>query len=159
MKIIIADSSTLITLLDTQNFALLFELFDEIIISDEVYFEITQKFYHKEKIDFYLAENKLVLMAVEDNEMLEMLLKRLDAGESASIALAKKLELPLIIDERKGRKVAKSLGINIIGFVGIVLKLMEKKIVSKSKAIEIVKQVEANDFRLSEVLKALIYDF
>ena len=36
---------------------------------------------------------------------------------------------------------------------------MEKKNVSKSKAIEIVKQVEANDFRLSEGLKALIYDF
>jgi len=38
MKIIIADSSTLITLLDTGNFSLLFELFEEIIISDEVYF-------------------------------------------------------------------------------------------------------------------------
>ncbi len=51
MKIIIADSSTLITLLDTDNISLLFGLFEEIIISDEVYSEITQKFYHKEKIE------------------------------------------------------------------------------------------------------------
>jgi predicted nucleic acid-binding protein len=91
--------------------------------------------------------------------MYEMLRKRLDAGESESIALAKKLQLPLIIDERKGRKIAKSMGVTIIGFVGIVLKLLEKKIITKSRAIKIVHQVEENDFRLSGGLKGLIYDF
>ena len=110
-------------------------------------------------MDSYLLSNKLKLTAIEHNEMYEMLRKRLDAGESESIALAKKLKLPLIIDERKRRKVATSLGLNIIGFVGIILKLLEKEIVSKSRAIEIVKEVEENDFRLSAGLKVLIYDF
>jgi len=159
MKIIIADSSTLIALLDTNNFSLLFELFKEIIVTDELYSEITQKFYHKEKIDSYILSNRLKLVTIEHNEMYEMLRKRLDKGESESIALAKKLELPLIIDERKGRKIAQSLEINIIGFVGIVLKLLEKEIISKNRAIEIVKEVEENDFRLSDGLKALIYGF
>ena len=159
MKIIIADSSTLITLLDTNNFSLLFELFEEIIISDAVYSEITQKFYHKEKIDSYISSKRLKLSSVKHNEMYEMLIKRLDKGESESIALAKKLKFPLIIDERKGRKIAKSLEIKIIGFVGIILKLLDKKIISKDRAIEIVKEVEENDFRLSSDLKALIYNF
>ena len=159
MKIIIADSSTLITLLDTDNFSLLFDLFKEIVITDEVYSEITQKFYHKEKIDAYIVSSRLKLIAIEHNEMYEMLRKRLDRGESESIALAKKLGLPLIIDERKGRKIAQSLEINIIGFVGIVLKLLEKEIISKIEALKIVKQVEENDFRLSDGLKALIYNF
>jgi len=156
MKIIIADSSTLITLLDTNNFSLLFELFEEIIISDAVYSEITQKFYHKEKIDSYISSKRLKLSSVKHNEMYEMLIKRLDKGESESIVLAKKLKLPLIIDERKGRKIAKSLEIKIIGFVGIILKLLDKKIISKDRAIEIVKEVEENDFRLSSDLKDLI---
>ena len=159
MKIIIADSSTLITLLDTNNFSLLFELFEEIIISDAVYSEITQKFYHKEKIDFYILSKRLKLSSVKHSEMYEMLIKRLDKGESESIALAKKLKLPLIIDERKGRNIAKSLEIKIIGFVGIILKLLDKKIISKNRAIEIVKEVEENDFRLSSDLKDLIYSF
>ena len=159
MKIIIADSSTLITLLDTNNFSLLFELFEEIIISDAVYSEITQKFYHKEKIDSYISSKRLKLSSVKHNEMYEMLIKRLDKGESESIALAKKLKLPLIIDERKGRKIAKSLEIKIIGFVGIILKLLDKKIISKDRAKEIVKEVEENDFRLSSDLKDLIYSF
>jgi predicted nucleic acid-binding protein len=123
MKIIIADSSTLITLLDTNNFSLLFELFEEIIITNEVYEEITYNLYHKEKINTYLSLDKIKLIAIEHGDMYEMLRKRLDAEESESIALAKKLQLPLIIDERKGRKIAQSLGINIIGFVGIILKL------------------------------------
>ena len=159
MKIIIADSSTLITLLDTNNFSLLFELFEEIIISGAVYSEITQKVYHKEKIDSYVLLKRLKLSSVKHNEMYEMLIKRLDKRESESIALAKKLKLPLIIDERKGRKIAKSLEINFIGFVGIILKLLEKEILSKNRAIKVVEQVEENDFRLSSDLKNLIYNF
>ncbi|RUM73898.1 MAG: hypothetical protein DSZ11_04925 [Sulfurovum sp.] len=159
MKIIIADSSTLITLLDTKNFDLLFELFEEIIITDEVYSEITQKFYHKEKIDIYLISKKLQLQSIEHQEMFEMLIKRLDQGEAESIVLAKKLQLPLIIDERKGRKIAKELKIPIIGLIGIIIKLIEKDIVSKSRAIEIIQEVEANNFRLSDALKRLIYEF
>ena len=159
MKIIIADSSTLITLLDTNNFSLLFELFEEIVISDAVYSEITQKFYHKEKIDSYILSKRLKLSSIKHDEIYEMLIKRLDKGECESIALAKKLKLPLIIDERKGRKIAKYLEIKIIGFVGIILKLLEKGVISKNRAIEIVKQVEENDFRLSSDLKDLIYGF
>ena len=159
MKIIVADSSTLIALLDTENFSLLFELFEEIVISDEVYREITEKFDHKEKIDSCIVSNRVNLTTVEHDDRYEMLRKRLDKGESESIALAKKLALPLIIDEKKGRKIAQSLRIDIIGFVGIVLKLLEKEIISKSKATKIVKQVEENGFRLSDGLKALIRTF
>lgn len=159
MKIIIADSSTLIALLDTDNFHLLFELFETIIISDEVYNEITQKFSHQGKIDPLIFTRRLQRVFVEHDDRYEMLRKRLDKGESESISLAKKRDLPLIIDERKGRKIAQSLGIDIIGFVGIVLKLMDKGIISKQRAVQIVEQIEANDFRLSDGLKALIHDY
>jgi len=133
MKIIIADSSTLIALLDTGNFSLLFKLFEELIITVEVYEEITYNNLHKQTIEDYLSLNRLKLQTIKHNDMYEMLTKRLDAGESASIVLAKELKLPLIIDEKKGRKVANSLGINIIGLVGIILKLLQKNIISKKE--------------------------
>jgi predicted nucleic acid-binding protein len=159
MKIVIADSSTLISLLDTENFALLFELFQEIIISTEVYREISCKFHHKETIDGHLSSSKMRLEMVEHDVMYEMLIKRLDAGESESIALAKKESLPLIIDERKGRKVAQSLGIPIIGLIGIILQLLKSEVILKKEAIKIVEQIEENHFRLSKGLKSLIYDY
>jgi len=39
------------------------------------------------------------------------------------------------------------------------LKLLEKEILSKEEAIEVIEQVEANDFRLSDGLKNLIYEY
>lgn len=159
MKVIIADSSTLIVLLDTNNFSLLFKLFEEVIISDEVYKEISYKFDHKTRIEEYLLSKALQIYRVANDDLYEMLVKRLDKGESESIILAKKFSLPLIIDERKGRSIAKSLDIIIIGFVGIVLKLLEKNIIKKEQAIAIVKHAELNDFRLSNALKKMVFEY
>ena len=159
MKIVIADSSTLIALLDTNNFALLFKLFEEIIITPQVYEEITYNSSCKEIVEKYLSLNRLLIKSIKNKDMYEILKKRLDSGEAASIALAKTMQTPLIIDEKKGRKVAKSLGIDIIGFVGIILKLIQKSIISKKEALKIVEDVEKNSFRLSNELKELIYSF
>ena len=63
-----------------------------------------------------------------------------------------------MIDEKKGRAIAKSLGIGIVGLVGIILKLMDIEAVTKDRAIEIVKDVEGNNFRLSNKLKKLIFE-
>ena len=58
------------------------------------------------------------------NKSLTQLLKQtLDQGESEAIALAIELKADwTIIDERDARKVAKSLGLKVIGILGILLR-------------------------------------
>jgi predicted nucleic acid-binding protein len=63
--------------------------------------------------------------------------------------LAKERALPLVIDERKGRATAQSLQIPVIGTVGILLKLIDKTIITHTEAIDIMQQLETNHFRLS----------
>ena len=158
MKAIVADSSTLITLLDTGYFNLLFAVFDKIMITRAVYQEITNQNQHHAMIANLIKQNKMSCQAIDhDDAMYQMLIKRLDKGESESIVLAKQTVLPLIIDEKKGRAIAKSLGIGIVGLLGIILKLMDDKTITKHKAIAIINAVEANNFRLSKALKNLIY--
>ena len=159
MKIVIADSSTLIALLDTNNFSLLFELFEKIIITDAVYSEITHTYNYEQTIKHYISKNSLQIESIKEDELFEMLIKRLDIGESQSIIAAKALELPLIIDEKKGRAIAKELGIKIIGLIGIILKLIDKNIISKNQAINIIKELEENNFRISKELKKLVYEW
>ena len=156
MSVVISDSSTLIALLDIGRFALLFDLFDTVIISQEVYAEITHKNPYREPIETFIRSRALQIRTARDPMMYAMLIKRLDAGESESIILAKQLNVPLIIDEKKGRTIAGSLGIPVIGLVGILLKCIERTIITRSEALTILDALDANNFRLSDALKSLI---
>jgi predicted nucleic acid-binding protein len=59
-----------------------------------------------------------------NNEPLAQLLKQtLDRGEAEAIALSIEVNADwTILDEREGRKVAKSLGLNVTGILGILLR-------------------------------------
>jgi predicted nucleic acid-binding protein len=159
MKTVVSDSSTLIAFLDCGRIGLLFDLFTEIVIAQEVYREITHKYDYRMLLQTYLDHGRLTVETVEHAHLYAMLIKRLDPGESESIVLAKERALPLIIDERKGRATAQSLQIPVIGTVGILLKLIDKTIVTHTEAIDIMQQLEANHFRLSSELKKLVYHY
>ncbi len=110
---IVSDSTTLIILLDLDKMDLLSNLFPKIIIPEAVYQEISFKKPLKETRFIEVRQAK-------KNELLETLTMMLDQGESEAIALAVELKLKLIIDEKKGRKIAMNQGIEIIGLLGII---------------------------------------
>lgn len=51
----------------------------------------------------------------KDFNLVKALRLIVDEGEAEAIALAMELNLPLLIDNRKGRKVAEKLGLKFIG--------------------------------------------
>jgi predicted nucleic acid-binding protein len=86
---------------------------------------------------------------VKDSEMLDVLKNVLDLGESEAIALALELGSPLIIDEKKGRKIAMREGIKIIGLLGIVYLNIKKGNISEADAKEFLDEAVANGYRIS----------
>ena len=75
----------------------------------------------------------------------------LDTGEASAIALA--LESPaslLIIDEQKGRKIAKELGLNTLGTLGCLVKA--KKIGHYEMLLPILQKIRQSGFYISENL-------
>lgn len=46
---------------------------------------------------------------------------RLDEGEAAALALALRLQAPVLMDELRGRKIAQRLGIHVVGVCGLLL--------------------------------------
>lgn len=76
----------------------------------------------------------------------------LDPGESEAIALAKEMGFPLLIDEKKGRTIAKSVGVPVIGMVGFLLILGQKNILDEGAILNLLDDAMKIGFRLSHSL-------
>jgi len=145
---IISDSSTLIILLDLKRIDLLSNLFAKVYIPQTVYEEISFK-------------NQTVLPAIieviriEKDELLNDLLFLLDRGESEAIVLAKQKNCPLIIDEKKGRKIANNLQIEIIGLLGIIYLNIKKNHLHEQEAEQFLQQAIEHGYRIIDILTHL----
>jgi predicted nucleic acid-binding protein len=92
------------------------------------------------------------LCPIGATDELSILLYLLDQGESEAIVLAKSKNLPLIIDEKKGRKIASNMGIQIIGLLGILYLNIKRAHISKQEAQEFLDRARTNGFRISQQL-------
>jgi len=143
-KIIISDTSCLIALKKADLLFVLHELYGQITITDEV----------KREFGESLPE-WFVLLNCENKEILKSLEEKLDPGEASSIALSiEHTGSLLIIDEYKGRKVALSLSLQIVGTIGI-LALAEKRGIINNLKDSVIKITNAG-FRISDSLLNLI---
>jgi len=139
-EIIIADSSSIIVLHETDLLHLLHEIYLQVTITPQVADEIR-----------IALPDWMKISAPSDQQMVSTLLKDLDEGEASSIALAleHRNSLP-IIDEKDGRKVAISLNIPIIGTLAVLLEAKQKRLVSSFK--ECLNKLLNKGFRVSPQL-------
>ncbi len=130
--IIVSNTSPIIAFGKLKKFYLWEKIFGQILIPSFVHHEFTNAKY---KNEFILPQN---LFRIEQVESIEpLLIKELDRGEAEAITLAinKKADW-LIMDERKGRNIAKNVyGLNVIGTSGILLKAKESGIVKEISPI------------------------
>ena len=153
---IISDATILITLINIDEFRLLKLFIDAIIIPYEVYNEVSQKQNAKNYLDHEISEGFISVESYENDSLFREINYILDGGESASIALAIEKELPLIIDERKGRRFAQKQGVEIIGLVGILRFLYVNTRLSREEILAIIEKLNRSDFRISSKLLDLI---
>ena len=142
---IISDSTTLIILLDLGRIELLSNIFSKVYVPQSVFAEITFK--NQSALPEFME-----VIEVEQKELLDDLLLLLDKGESEAIVLAKQKHLPLIIDEKKGRKIARNLKINIIGLLGIIYLNIKKNHVQETEAKEFLQIAIKHGYRISQKL-------
>ena len=157
-SIVISDSTTLISLINIERFELLFKFSETIIITPSVYSEVSIQKSAKRILDEYIMLLKVIVVEVKNIKKVKELLIRLDLGESESIVLAEEKNLPLIIDEKKGKKIALSFGLNTIGLVGILLVYKKREYLSSDEIIEIVEELREVHFRVSNKLLELLLE-
>ncbi len=118
--IVVSNSSPIIFLWKIKKLDLLFKLYKTIHVPKKVFEELS-----KEKDDYF--KNYLPHFKVEKIEV-KLLSFQLHEGESEAINLAIKKNADLILlDDKKARIVAKSMGLNVKGTLGLLLTSLYKK--------------------------------
>lgn len=159
MSIIVADASPLIALASINQLSLLKKLYHNVFIPDAVKQELM--------LDSNMAGAKRLGLAINQGwlkpksceypkEPYQQLLQILDQGEVEAILLAECLVTHkdyrfLLIDERKGRKVAQKRGLLIAG-TGVVLLAAKQKAYINSVGQEL-DAMQKKGYRLSIALR------
>ena len=139
-KIIISDTSCLIALDRINRLDLLQKTFNRIYTTQTVADEFDQP-----------LPNWIVIKGVKNDAQIERLRELLDPGEASAISLA--LETPnsvLIIDEKKGRKVARDLNVIIIGTLKVLLIAKNKGVIESVK--QIINELQDQSFRFNKLI-------
>jgi len=113
--LIVSNTSPLIVLKKARAIMLLTELFKEILIPSAVWSELKVR-----EEEFFKRLEGLRITEVGDRRLVNALALTVDLGEAEAIALSLETDVPLLIDDLKGRRIARRMGVRIIGSLGVL---------------------------------------
>ncbi len=124
--IVVSDTSPLTALLTVGHEDILPQLFEEVVIPQAVRIELLRS---HTKLPEWLR-----VIDVKDAVQADKYLQLVDVGEAEAIELAQELHADrLLIDERKGRKLAVREGLSVIGLLGVVLLAKRKNLIPSAR--------------------------
>lgn len=131
---IVSNTGPLISLEKlTQGYDFIRRLYDKVLIAPAVLEEVAagQFATADEYLQHYAISDLIEVRTVSQSQVLPEA-ERLHEGESQAIQLALELQLPLLIEETIGRRVAQKVGIQISGIAGQIIKAFRQDITARA---------------------------
>lgn len=151
--IVISDTTPIIALLKADQLELLKYLYGQVLIPNAVYVELTANHVYAKEAEIIKSIDFLSVMSVENIKSVNILrnVSGLDAGESEALIMydEQKADL-LLMDEHKGRNVAKMLNVRHIGTAGILMLAYDKGLIQQSEVKACLDIMLENHIRLSD---------
>lgn len=149
--IVVSDSAPLIALARISQFDLLKSLYGSVSIPRAVHSEVTKDKLSRAGAMEVSAAEWLRVCVVQDQVAVALLEQQLDTGESEAIVLALQLGADaLLIDEKKGRRIAQSQGLPVVGTIGTILLAKQKRLIDEVTPLLI--ELQNSEFRMSPSL-------
>lgn len=154
--IVVSDTSCISALFLINQTHLLGQLYGAIIIPNVVW----EEFLALEGFGFSPSEIQekleIQIQSPQNLALIDLLKEQLDAGESEAIVLAKEVNAHLLLlDERHGTSIARSMGLKTTGILGVLLQAKEQNLIPHIKPLLADLRVKAG-FWLSEALEKQI---
>lgn len=128
------------------------DYFKEIIIPEGVYTEIKQK--HDQVFDMVsenVSSEKIIVHQISLERLYEGLRERIGRGEAEAISLSIEIKADIVVlDDNAARKEAARLGLNVIGTLGLIKNLSQKKKLILPDLNILLGELRKVDFRVSD---------
>ena len=151
--IVVSDTTPIISLLKADCLELLQRLYGKVLIPMAVYKELTENPSYEKEAEIIKASDFLYVVTVENLKSVNVLrsVTGLDAGESEALIMydEQKADL-LLMDEHKGRSIAKQLKIRHIGTIGILMLAYDKGMMQQKKVKACLDVMLANNIRIDK---------
>jgi predicted nucleic acid-binding protein len=155
---VISNTSPLLNLAIIDQLDLLRQQFGKILIPKAVLEElrIEEMLPGSDDLREALVAGWLQVREVNNPSLVQLLQRDLDRGEAEAIALALLLDADwIILDERDGRRIAKSFGLQVTGILGVVIRASRNGQIS-SLPLVINQLREEAGFRIAPNLLSLL---
>ncbi|MBI4323652.1 MAG: DUF3368 domain-containing protein [Chloroflexi bacterium] len=137
MLAVVSDSSPLIYFTRLDQFTLLRQLYDHVLVPPAVWRELAVQGKGRPEAEMLrsaVSEGWIELAAPGHQPGPTAFRSgRLDPGEQEAILLAREKQALLIIDETRGRKVARELGIKVTGTLGVLVEAKQRNLLPSIK--------------------------
>jgi len=135
--IIVSDATPIISLIKIEMLGILGRFYNEILLPKAVFDEVCCNPAFSDEADIIRKCSFIRVETVSNKQSVKILRAAgLDLGESEAIVLADSLpDSLLLMDERKGRQIAVSMGIKIIGTLGILVQAKRLGMVAEVKPL------------------------
>ena len=159
--IVVADTTPIISLMKINQLDLLEKLFKHVQIPDSVYMELVINQRFQEEAEIIKKVTFIEVVTVKDTKSVSILQRAtgLAKGESEAIILAEELGADvLLMDEKKGRLVAKQMGNQITGTLGVIVNAYDEGLVTSEIALVCFQQLKDSGIRISSSLHKSLID-
>ncbi|MCL1950537.1 MAG: DUF3368 domain-containing protein [Turicibacter sp.] len=153
--IVVSDTTPIISLIRVDKLNLLEKLFDTIVIPEKVFEELTLNPEYGREAELVRKTSFLEIVPVTNQKAVAILMKatNLDIGESEAIVLSEELAADVILmDEKKGRRISASIGLEIMGTVGVLINALAEGFITPSEAVECLDTMRKSGIRINDAL-------
>lgn len=159
--IVVSDTTPVISLMKIGKLDLLQKLFNEIQIPAAVYQELVSNPQFETEAEQIRKSGFIKQVSVEDMRAVDLLRRAtgLDLGESEAIILSDFCRADLLLmDEDKGRQIARRMGIHLMGTIGMLRVAYEEKFLSYEEIMECIDILKKNGRHISDRLYRQLLD-
>lgn len=160
--IVVSDTTPIISMMKIRRLELLGRLYGQVIIPEVVYQELVANTVFQEESDIIRNCSFICVRKVRNQESVQLLrtVTGLDAGESEALILYSEQKADLLLmDERKGRGIARKMSAEHIGTMGILMNAYDRGLILPAEVEESIDTLLANNIRLGRKLCNMVLNY